>query len=107
MNTESVEQKKIWPWITWTYRGVEDYAYAIVRLSTGAILATHGFARLFGANPAFGYNEYLMKLPPSGVGAFELFGGFALALGFLTRPVALFTGLLWLFFTLEIGRAHV
>ena len=100
MRNENAHMQKIWPWVTWTYRAWEDYAYAFVRCSTGIVLMTHGVARLFGSNPSFGYNEYLAKLPPTGVGIFELVGGFALALGFLTRPVALLTGLLWLLFTL-------
>lgn len=92
--------RKIWPWITWTYEPVEAYAYALIRFSTGMILMTHGAARLVRSDNAFGFNAWLASLPPTGVGAFEFFGGLALAFGLLTRPVSLLFGLLWLLFTL-------
>ena len=100
MTENATVMRKYLPSVVWTYRSLEPCAYAMIRFSTGAILATHGVARLFSSNASFGFNHYLAGLPLTGVGAFELIGGALLALGLLTRPVALLTGLLWLFFTL-------
>ena len=99
MNGDDCATRKYWPWIAWTYRRVETYSCAMIRFFTGAILATHGVARLFGPAPAFGLTKYVAALPPASLGAFELAGGLALAAGFLTRPVALLFTVLWLLFS--------
>ena len=63
------------------YRPLEPYAYTLIRIATGAIFVPHGIHKLFlgGAADPVGY----------GLGVLELVGGALLALGILTRPVAL------------------
>ena len=63
------------------YRALEPYAYTLIRIAAGAIFIPHGVQRLFlgGATGPTGY----------GLGVLELAGGALLALGILTRPVAL------------------
>jgi len=97
---DDLAMKKYWPWVTWTYRGLETGAWAMIRVSTGLVIATHGVARLFILDPAFGFTKYISALPPAGVGWLELAGGLMLALGLLTRPVALLLAIEWFLFTL-------
>jgi len=73
------------PFVAPLYRSLEPYAYTLIRISAGAIFIPHGIQKLFlgGAATAalspFGY----------GLGLLELVGGALLALGILTRPIAL------------------
>jgi putative oxidoreductase len=73
------------PFVAPLYRSLEPYAYTLIRISAGAIFIPHGIQKLFlgGAATAalspFGY----------GLGVLELVGGALLALGILTRPIAL------------------
>ena len=100
MNESSATMRKYWPWITWTYRSVEPYSYAMMRFFSGAIFFTHGYARLFTENTKFGLNPVVSWLTPVGVGLIELVAGALLAIGLLTRPAALFLTLLWLLFAI-------
>jgi putative oxidoreductase len=94
------ELKKYVPSLVW-YRPFEPFAYAFIRFSTGAVLALHGVQRLFyGANTAE-LGPLLGRLSPSFVGMAEVAGGALLALGLLTRPVALLFALEWLVITLS------
>jgi len=63
------------------YRALEPYAYTLIRIAAGAIFVPHGVQKLFfgGAAGPVGY----------GLGVLELVGGALLALGILTRPIAL------------------
>jgi putative oxidoreductase len=87
--------KKILPGLAW-YRPFETFGYAFIRLSTGAIVLAHGINRLFFAGPGAELGPYLGQLPIGAIGAFELAGGAMLALGLLTRLVALLLVLEWL-----------
>jgi putative oxidoreductase len=85
--------QKYIPSLVW-YRPFEPYAYAFIRFCTGAIVLAHGVQRLFlgGGTAELGA---LRGLPSGAVGAFELTAGALLALGLLTRPVALLLTVEW------------
>jgi putative oxidoreductase len=92
-------QKRI-PALAW-YVPFEPFAYAFIRFSTGAIIFVHGFARMFrslGAAELAGLGHALGQ----SVGLIELVGGAMLALGLLTRPVAIILGLEWLWTALAV-----
>jgi len=69
------------PFVAPLYRALEPYAYTLIRVSAGAIFVPHGVQKLFlgAAASPMGYS----------VGVLELVGGALLALGILTRPIAL------------------
>ena len=86
--------KKYLPALVW-YEPFEPFGYAFIRFGTGAILAAHGVGRLFyGVSTA--ELGVLKGLSASTIGGFELAAGVLLALGLLTRPVALLFALEWL-----------
>jgi len=86
--------KKYLPSLVW-YEPFEPFGYAFIRFGAGAILAAHGVGRLFyGVSTA--ELGILKGLSASSVGGFELAAGVLLALGLLTRPVALLFALEWL-----------
>jgi len=73
------------------------YAEVAVRVATGAFLMPHGAQKLFGLFGGYGpeatgqFFAAKLGLPASlavVAGAIEFFGGLALAVGLLTRPVA-------------------
>jgi putative oxidoreductase len=86
----------IFPGLAGLYQSVAPYSYAIIRFGAGAILLWHGYGKLFGGGIP-GLVEHVMI--PLGlpvpiawayfIGILEFFGGAALAVGFLTRPIAL------------------
>ena len=77
-------------------KSVAPYSYSIIRFIAGAILVYHGYGKLFGGNIQ-GVADHVVT--PLGLpmplafayflGILECFGGAALAIGFLTRPIAL------------------
>ncbi len=69
------------PFVAPLYARLEPYAYTLIRFAAGAIFVPHGVQKLFlgGATGMTGY----------GLGVLELVGGVLLALGILTRPIAL------------------
>jgi putative oxidoreductase len=75
------------------YQWLEPYGYALFRIGYAAILIPHGWQKLFGTVPsAAGKLVAPWNLPAdwsTALGSLELFGGLLLALGLLTRPVAL------------------
>ena len=75
------EARPILPFVAPLYRSLEPYAYTLIRIAAGAIFVPHGLQKLFfgAATGTLGY----------GLGILELLGGAALALGILTRPIAL------------------
>lgn len=80
----SIEASRSTPIISFVaqlYRPLEPYAYTLIRIAAGAIFVPHGVQKLLlgGASTALGY----------GIGVLELAGGLLLALGILTRPIAL------------------
>jgi len=84
------------PGLAGLYQSVAPYSYALVRFIAGAILVYHGYGKLFGGNIQ-GVADHVVT--PLGLpmpmawayflGILECFGGAALAVGFLTRPIAL------------------
>ena len=67
-------------------------ALLVLRLALGLIFLFHGWPKLFG-NP-HQYAEMFAKMgfangTSYAIGALEVFGGFLLAVGFFTRPIAL------------------
>jgi len=76
---------------------LRPYAEPMVRVATGLLLVPHGAQKLFGWFGGYGleatgqFFATKLGLPASLAlltGLIEVFGGIALALGFLTRPVA-------------------
>lgn len=86
----------IFPGLAGLYESIAPYSYAIIRFCVGAILIYHGYGKLFGGNIQ-GVADHVVT--PLGLpmplawayflGTLEFAGGAALAVGFLTRPVAL------------------
>jgi putative oxidoreductase len=84
------------PGLAGLYASVSPYSYAIIRFIAGAILVFHGYNKLFvtGVAPVAEHVVAVLGLPlPIAwaylLGILEFFGGIALAVGFLTRPLAL------------------
>ncbi|MEA2953819.1 MAG: putative oxidoreductase [Alphaproteobacteria bacterium] len=94
MDQQPPMQKYV-PSLVW-YRPFEPFAYAFIRFSTGAVLLLHGVQRLFFGAATAELGDYLGRLSPASVGSFEVICGAMLALGLLTRPVALLFALEWL-----------
>jgi putative oxidoreductase len=94
MMPESSQMQKIAPGLAW-YRPFEPFAYAFIRFCSGAILLSHGVVRVFygGSVAELGY---LRALSPAALGTFELVAGALLAVGLVTRPVALLLVVEWL-----------
>ena len=84
------------PGLAGLYESIAPYSYAIIRFIAGAILIYHGYGKLFSGNIQ-GVADHVvtpMGLPMPLAWAYfiailEFFGGAALAVGFLTRPIAL------------------
>ena len=80
--------------------------HAALRIGAGLLFFLHGAPKLFGwfggMGPAGGTAELVSLMGLAGV--LEVFGGFLIVLGFLTRPVAL---VLALEMTIAYVRAHV
>jgi putative oxidoreductase len=84
------------PGLAGLYESIAPYSYAIIRFCAGAILIYHGYGKLFGGNIA-GVADHVVT--PLGLpmpmawayflGLLEFAGGALLAVGFLTRPIAL------------------
>jgi putative oxidoreductase len=106
---EHPQVRKIIPGLVW-YRRFEPFAYAFIRFCTGAILLSHGAARLFYGRSVAELG-LLKSLSPSAIGTFELVAGALLAAGLLTRPVALLLAVEWLFITVAVpvppGRSWI
>jgi putative oxidoreductase len=87
--------QKFMPSLVW-YRPFEPFAYAFIRVCTGTILATHGVERLFYNSSTAELGAWFGHPSASAVGAFELVGGAMIALGLLTRPIAMLFALEWI-----------
>jgi putative oxidoreductase len=85
----------IWPELARLYESIAPYSYALIRFGAGAVIFYHGFAKLFrGLAPAAanGFASMGFPIPEAlayGLGVLQLLGGAALAVGLLTRPIAL------------------
>lgn len=89
-------RRLIFPGLAGLYQSVAPYSYAIIRFISGAILVYHGYGKLFvsGVGPVAEHVVTPLGLPmPMAwaylLGLLEFFGGIALAVGFLVRPIAL------------------
>jgi uncharacterized membrane protein YphA (DoxX/SURF4 family) len=90
------KSRLIFPGLAGLYESVAPYSYSIIRFVAGAILVYHGYGKLFGGIIQ-GVADHVVT--PLGLpmplafayflGILECFGGAALAIGFLTRPIAL------------------
>lgn len=89
------EPRLIIPVLDGFYRAVSDLAYPLVRFTAGAILIPHGWRKIIAGdlpNTAAGFAK--LGLEPAYalatyIGLLELVGGTLLAIGLLTRPVAI------------------
>jgi len=88
--------KPILPFVARIYGPALPYGYAFIRLCTGAILVPHGVQKLIdsGAASLAAKTIAAWGLPGPlvwayGIGILECVGGVMLALGLLTRPIAL------------------
>jgi putative oxidoreductase len=100
MSTRSSEgqidtARLIIPGLAGLYQTVSPYSYALIRFVAGAILVFHGYNKLFvaGVQGVADHVVAVLGLPvPLAwayfIGILECFGGAALAVGFLTRPIA-------------------
>ncbi len=100
------KSRLILPGLASLYEGIAPYSYPLIRFGAGAIFMYHGYAKLF-----LGFGAFVAKniLTPMGfpmpdllanlLGVLELFGGAALALGLLTRPIALMFAIEMVFVT--------
>lgn len=85
------------PGLAGLYQSIAPYSYAIIRFCAGAILIYHGYGKLFDAAFREAVAQHVagpMRLPnPLAwayfLGLLEFVGGALLAIGFLTRPIAL------------------
>ena len=93
----TIDKKRlIWPGLAALYEIVAPYSYALIRFAAGAIIIYHGYAKLIlGFAPAVAKNILIpmgFPMPETlafWLGVLELVGGAALAVGLLTRPIAL------------------
>ncbi|HWK97307.1 MAG TPA: DoxX family protein [Pseudolabrys sp.] len=77
------------------YVALHDLAYAVLRIASGAMLATFGYSKLFAAGGmardiALFKSLHLWPAAPLAyfTSGLEFFGGLLIALGLLTRPIA-------------------
>jgi len=84
----------IMPFLSILYTFLQPYGYAIMRLALGCIIASFGWAKLFGDKMPDDIALFQrLGLEPAVplayfIGGLEFFGGLAVAVGFLTRPIA-------------------
>jgi putative oxidoreductase len=88
--------KLIIPGLGGIYGVLGPLSYAVARIVLGGIIMVHGYAKLFGGAAPIVANQLLAPmgfLAPLAwaylLGILEFFGCAALAVGFLTRPIAL------------------
>ena len=87
----TIDRKRlIFPALGELYDAIAPYSYAIIRFCAGVIVMPHGYMKLFGPMAAPVAQNVIAPLAWAYfLGLLEFFGGAALALGFLTRPLAL------------------
>ncbi|HVY56307.1 MAG TPA: DoxX family protein [Xanthobacteraceae bacterium] len=96
MNGQVDQKSLIIPGLAGLYSSLAPYGYALIRFSAGAILMYHGYAKLFNGFAPVVADKVLapMGFPAPlawayWLGILEFFGAGLLAIGFLTRPIAL------------------
>jgi putative oxidoreductase len=84
------------PGLAGLYESLAPYSYSFMRVCVGAMLVPHGYAKLFNGGVAGLANGYFAKWGLAAplawaywIALLEFVGGILLAVGFLTRPVAL------------------
>lgn len=89
-------RRLVFPGLAALYRQAAPYAHTLIRFAAGALMLPHGIPKLFGTfAPVLAKNVLAPLGFPApvavayGLGALEVFGGTMLALGLLTRPLAL------------------
>jgi putative oxidoreductase len=91
----SAAPRLVVPSLAGLYQALSPYSYAFMRFCVGAILVPHGYLKLFvtGVSPIAGlFGAWGLPAPLAWaywIGILEFGGGILLAVGFLTRPVAL------------------
>jgi putative oxidoreductase len=107
MDAQIDSNKLVWPGLAGLYAAGAPYSFALVRFIAGAIVVYHGYAKLFhGFAPVVAAKI----VGPMGfpaplawtyfIALLECFGGIALALGLLTRPLALLFAIEFVFITI-------
>jgi putative oxidoreductase len=96
--------QKFIPALAW-YRPFEPFAYAFIRFCTGALIVPHGIDRLFYSGAHAELGGFLSSFSPSAIGLLELVGGVLLALGLLTRPIALLLAIEWITIAITAAMA--
>jgi len=113
--TETTGSRLVIPALAPVYAGLEPLALTIARIATGLFLVPHGAQKLFGWFGGYGLEGTggffdSVGLSPGFLvallaGVVEVFGGLALALGLLTRPVAaIVTVFLLVAATMHLGK---
>jgi putative oxidoreductase len=105
----------IFPGLAGLYQSIAPYSYALIRFMAGAILILHGYNKLFvtGVQGLADHVVAVLGLPmPLAwayfLGILECFGGAALAVGFLTRPIAFLLAIEFLIITFwHAGNGYV
>jgi putative oxidoreductase len=92
---------KFIPALAW-YRPFEQSGYAFIRFCTGALIVPHGVDRLFYGGAHADLGGLLAAIPTSAIGVFEIVAGVFIALGLLTRPLALLSTLEWIGIALAV-----
>lgn len=96
------------------YDALSPYSYPLIRFATGAVLVPHGYMKLFhGGVPGLAGMLGKMGFAPAiawayWIGCLEFFGAIMLAIGLLTRPVALllFVEMLVIVFGVHISQGY-
>ncbi|HYM02223.1 MAG TPA: DoxX family protein [Stellaceae bacterium] len=92
---ESAAPHRLLPSLSGLYDQLAPLSYPLMRFCIGAMLVPHGYAKLFqtGVGNLTGIIDKMGLQPATGwaywIAILEFFGGIMLALGLLTRPVAL------------------
>lgn len=92
---QTAAPRPVIPALRGIYDSLAPYSYPLMRFVTGAVLVPHGYAKLFqGGVNGLATNLATMGFQPGiawayWIGILELVGGIMLAIGLLTRPVAL------------------
>jgi len=96
--TDGAAPRRIIPALGHITDGLESFAPLLLRLTVGLALMPHGAQKLFGAFGGYGLEGTGQFLETQGfmpgyvfallIGLLEFVGGFFLAIGFLTRPLA-------------------
>jgi putative oxidoreductase len=96
MNDAIDPKRLVFPGLAALYERASPYSYPLMRFVAGAILIPHGYGKLFLGFAPLVANNILAKLGfpvpivwAYWLGILELIGGIMLALGLLTRAVAL------------------